>query len=371
MRFIGAVPFTVSALLLILLMSCQNSEPIRIGFVGGLSGRVADLGVSCRNGVQLAVEQRNAAGGINGQPVELVVMDDGQNPDTARRAVAELIGQGIELIVGPMTSSIAMAVIPQVNASKCILLSPTVTTTELNNKDDNFLRVISSTSDYASKSARYLYEKLGGRTAAVIYDISNRSYTESWLKDFRKAFTALGGRIVLARPFQSDKATVFQAPVQEMLSTKADTVVIVSNAVDSALICQQVRKLDPRKRIVMSEWASTERFTELAGTASEGVVVAQFLDRNDTSQRYRDFLSEYSARFGQDPGFAGVAGYDAAQIALDAYVYRKQGESLKTTIIAKGTFLGVQQQLTIDRFGDADRKTFVSVIRGSRYITVE
>lgn len=353
-----------------MLASCQKPEPVHIGFVGGLSGRVADLGVPGRNGVQLAVEQRNAAGGINGQLVELVVRDDEQNPETAKRVVGELIGQGIELIIGPMTSSMAMAVVPQINASGSILLSPTVTTVDLGGKDDNFLRVISNTTDYASKSARYQYEKLGVRTVAAIYDAGNRSYTENWLNGFSAVFSKLGGKVVLTRTFLSGKDTVFLPLVQELLSSKADSVLIISNAVDSALICQQVRKLDPHRRIALSEWASTERFMELAGSASEGVVVAQFLDRNDSSRRYLDFLAAYRARFKQEPGFAGVAGYDAAQVALEAFSTRKKGESLKNIIIGKGRYQGVQQQMTIDRFGDADRKTFTTVIRNGQYVTV-
>ena len=121
----------------------------------------------------------------------------------------------------------------------------------------------------------------------------------------------------------------------------------------------------------MAEWASTERFIELAGTAAEGVLVSQFLDRNDTSQRYRDFQSAYQARFKQAPGFAGMAGYDAALVALDAYTNRAKGDSVKSTIIARKSFQGVQQLLNIDRFGDADRRTFVTSIRSNKYITVE
>lgn len=371
MRITSICCLVFCVLFLTVLISCQKPEPIRIGFLAGLSGRVADLGVGGRNGAQLAVEQRNAAGGINGRSIELVVRDDEQNPETAKKVVGELIGQGVELIIGPMTSSIAMAIMPQINASKSILLSPTATTTELNGKDDNFLRVISSTTGYASKSARYQYEKLGSRTVAIIYDLGNRSYSESWLNDFRSTYSALGGKIVLVKPFYSGKDTVFQPLVRELLSTKADTVVIISNSLDSAMFCQQVRKLDPGRRIALSEWASTEHFLEMAGPAAEGVVVAQFLDRNDTSQRYRDFLAAYKARFHQEPGFAGAAGYDAALVALDAYSNRKQGKNLKKVIIGKGTFQGVQQQLTIDRFGDADRRTFVTVIRENKYITVE
>lgn len=371
MRLRSNVQLVICGVLMVLLTACQKNEPVRIGFMGGLSGRVADLGVAGRNGVQLALEQRNAAGGINGRMVELVVKDDEQNPETAKRVVGELIGQGTELIIGPMTSSMAMAVMPQLNASTSILLSPTVTTVDLLGKDDNFLRVIASTNDYASHNARYLYEKLGSRTVAVIYDIGNRSYSESWLNDFRGTLLSLGGKIVLTRTFSSGQDTVFQPLVRELLLSQADTVLIISNAVDSALICQQVRKLDPHKRIAMSEWASTERFTELAGTASEGVLVAQFLDRNDTTPRYRDFLAAYRARFKQEPGFAGLAGYDAAQVAFEAYAARKRGESLKKVIIGIGTFQGVQQPLALDRFGDADRKTFTTVILNGQYVTVK
>lgn len=354
-----------------LLASCQKQEPLRIGFIGGLTGKVADLGVSGRNGVQLAVEQRNAAGGINGRPVELVIMDDEQNPETAKRVAGELIGQKIELIIGPMTSSIAMAVMPQINASGSILLSPTATTTDLDDKDDNFLRVISSTTDYSTKSARYQYKKLGTRTVAVIYDIGNKSYTESWLNGFQAEFARLGGRIVFTRPFQSGKDTVFQPLVEELLTAKADMVLIISNAIDSALICQQVRKKTPKQRIAMAEWASTERFIELAGTTAEGVLVSQFLDRNDTSQRYRDFQSAYQARFKQASGFAAVAGYDAALVALDAYTNRASGDSVKNTILTRKSFQGVQQLLNIDRFGDADRKSFITTIHDNKYVTVE
>lgn len=356
---------------LVSLSACRKQEPIKIGFLGGLSGKVADLGVGGRNGALLAVEQRNAGGGINGRQIELVVRDDEQNPETAKKVMAELINQNIELIIGPMTSSMAMAVVPQINDSKSILLSPTVTTTDLVGKDDGFLRVISATTDYGSKSARYQYEKLGIRTIAAIYDIGNKSYTESWLNSFRSTFTALGGKIVLTKSFQSGKDTVFQSLAKELIASKADGVLVISNAVDSAMICQQLRALAPGQKIVMSEWASTERFMELAGSAAEGIVVAQFLDRNSASQQYKDFLAEFRARFKQEPGFAGVAGYDAALVALEAYANRKPGESLKNVIITRKSFQGVQQALNIDRFGDADRKTFITVIRDKQYITVE
>ncbi|MBV5350000.1 ABC transporter substrate-binding protein, partial [bacterium] len=156
-----------------------------------------------RNGAMLAIEQKNGTGGIKGQLVELVVKDDEQNPETARKVTAELLSHSIELIIGPMTSSIAVAVMPQINNSKTILLSPTVTTTDLTGKDDQFLRVMDDTRSYASKSAEYQYRKKGCRTVAVLYDQGNRAYTESWMDDFKREFEKLGGRILLVKRFTS------------------------------------------------------------------------------------------------------------------------------------------------------------------------
>ena len=150
--------------------SCGREEPIRIGFIAGLSGRVADLGVAGRNGVILAIDQKNAQGGIKGRNLELIVRDDQQNPDTAQRMVKELLDLKVDLIIGPMTSSMAMATVSLVNDSKIYMVSPTASTTALSNKDDHLLRVISSTNAYAIKSALYQFDNLGRRKAVVIYD---------------------------------------------------------------------------------------------------------------------------------------------------------------------------------------------------------
>jgi branched-chain amino acid transport system substrate-binding protein len=354
-----------------LICACSKPKPIKIGFVGGLTGRAADLGVDARNGTILAVEQRNSSGGIKGRPIELVIKDDGQVPETARKVLTELMDQGIECIIGPTTSSMAMTMVPLVNASKSILLAPTVTSANLSGKDDNFIRVTSDTTSYAGKSAKFQFEKLKHRKVAAIYDLNNSAFTESWFNEFSKTFEALGGKVILTKTFNSSDETVFTASVRRMVEAKPDVFLVLGNAVDSAMICQQIRRLDPKKPIVLSEWSATERFIELCGVAAEGIYVAQYVDRNDRSERFQAFLKAYWNRFGQDPGYAGVAGYDAATVAIEALAARESGQTLKDTIIRKKQFQCVQQILSIDQFGDADRKTFVSVIRNGRYLTQE
>ncbi len=355
----------------LLLAACTREEPVRVGFVGGLSGRVADLGVAGRNGVMLAIEQRNAAGGDNGRPIELIVRDDEQSPEAARKAAEALLSRKVDVIIGPMTSSMAVAMTPLIDGSQTVLLSPTVTTNALTGKDDNFFRVISGTREYANKNARYQFEKLNRRKIAAIYDLSNKAYAESWLQDFRTAFEELGGKVIEVKTFRSGNDVVFSGLARELLAAGPDGVLIITNAVDAALICQQVRNLAPRMPIAMSEWASTERFIKLGGKATEGVLVAQFLDRNNTSERYLAFLQAYRDRFGQDPGFAGLAAYDAALVALEGLSLRSPEETLKETLLRQKIFQGVQQPIEIDRFGDAYRKTFMTEIRDGNYVTLE
>lgn len=356
---------------LVLMLGCEQKEPLRIGFFAVLSGRGADLGVAGRNGVMLAVEERNAAGGIHGRRVDLLVRDASPDLEIGRQMLSELLQQRVGAVIGPMTSSVATAAVPLVNAAQIPLVSPTATTTALTGLDDYFLRVISDTTVYATRAAHFQAQRLGHRRGAVIYDLANRAYTESWLQDFRQEFSNWGGELVLERRFTSGEDETFSPMVADLLAVQPDFVLVLANSVDAAQIIQQVRKAKSLMPIVMSEWGSTERFVELAGSAAENVHVAQFLDRNDPSPRYQSFRQTYLRRFGQEPGFAGLAAYDAASVVFAALERQAAGESLKNALLGLGMFQGVQQPFGFDRFGDAERSTYLSIIRDGQYQTLE
>ncbi|WP_432821016.1 ABC transporter substrate-binding protein [Trichloromonas sp.] len=351
--------------------ACKPDPPIKLGFVGGLSGRVADLGVSGRNGVMLAIEQRNAAGGIHGRLVTLIVRDDEQDPEVAKYVMEKLLQEQVEAVIGPMTSSMAMAMVPLANEAKTLLVSPTANAAELTGLDDYYFRVVSDTRTNAERIARFQFDQLGHRTAVVMYDLANKAYAESWLNDFRTEFEKLGGTIRATCTFVSGADTPYYDMVWELLEHDPDFALVIANSVDAALICQQIRKTNDELPIALAEWAATERFIELAGSASNHIYVAHFIDRDDDSQQYQDFLAAYQQRFGQNPGFAGLAGYDAAQVVLEGLTRRSSGQSLKSTLLALGDFAGVQQRISFDRFGDTNRTAFFSVIRNGHYQALE
>ena len=356
----------------LLMMGCGSKDPIRIGFVGGTSGRVADLGISGRDAVQLAVEACNREGGINGRLVQLLIRNDEQNPDLARKAVKALIEQGVVAIVGPMTSDMGMAVVPILNEARMANVSPTVTTQKLSGLDDYFLRVSSTTREYAGKSARYHVKSGTMRRIAATYALSNRSFCENWLENFAAIFTKNSGEIIATIGFSTDQGRTLLDVARELLAAGPDGILIVANSMDSALLCQQIRKLDQTIPITLADWGATERLLELGGNAVEGVTVVQTFDRDSPAPRYQKFRRAYLDRYHREPGFPGVYSHDAIQVVLTALRDQKKNQSLKQTILAIKTFEGLQGAFSFDAFGDVKRgNASISIIRNRRFVVLE
>ena len=372
---LGRLGWSRAAVVLILSLvffSCKPSEPVRIGFLGGTSGRVADLGIAGRDGAQLAVEICNQSGGITGRKVQLVIKNDEQTPEIAERGVRELISEGVLAIVGPMTSAMAVTVVPIVNKARILLVSPTATTEELSGRNDFFFRVTSTTGVFASRNALYQIKAKRMRRVVAVYDLSNKSFTENWLKNFRHAFTEGGGEIVKTLTFKSGSDTKYLEIARELLAIRSDGVLIIANSMDSALLCQQIRKLDIHIPITLSDWGATERLLELGGKAVEGLTVVQTFDRNSTAPKYQEFRQNYIERFNREPGFAGVYAFDAANVVIEALKKRKDGQNLKETVLALRKFEGLQSPFSFNDFGDVRRPhVSISIVRDGQFVVME
>ncbi len=362
----------IAAALALSLLGCGRPEPVRIGFVGGTSGRVADLGIAGRDSVQLAIERCNQDGGINGRPVQLITRDDEQNPEKAVLVVKELIGQGVVAIIGPMTSSMGIVLAPVVNEAGVLLMSPTVTTEELSGKDDQFFRVSSTTREYATRSARYQLRSTAMRRMAAAYDLGNRSFTENWLNNFKRVFLEGGGQMIREVAFESGGDTNYLQIAKELLAAEPEGVLIVANSMDSAILCQQIRKVDAEIPITLADWGATERLIELGGRAVEGVTVVQTFDRNSSEPAYQSFRELYMQRFHREPGFPGVYSFDAVSVVLEALRKQQGGQSLKEVLLAQRDFKGLQNPFSFDAYGDVQRpQASISVVRNGDFAVLE
>lgn len=360
----------IGLLTVLWLAGCSEPQPLRIGFVGGLSGRVSDIGIAGRNGALLAVEHVNAEGGVGGRPVELLVRDDAQRPEMAWAAVDELLAARVALIVGPMTSAMANVVIPATQSAGVAVISPTVAGFAFSGRDDHFFRVVSTTREYAAASAEYLVRRQGRPRVAVILDSANEAFTADWVQHFRQALEAAGGAVVAEERFRASLDESLQEPVGRLLGARPDTLLIAAGAVDMARISLIVRRLDPHVTLLGTTWAASEELVAIGGRAVEGALLPQFFDRNDTTQRFTDFQVAYRERFGAAPGFAAVAAYDATRVGLAALAEAKRPGEVRHVLMGH-KFDGLQQRLSIDAWGDAQRDVFLTTVREGQFVLLE
>lgn len=350
-----------------LMSACGPQPPIVIGFVGGLTDRNADNGQAGQNGVILAVEQFNRNGGLAGRMVQLISHDDAQNPAAAERAARALVDAKVEAVVGPFTSGVAEVTVPILNRAGVFQISPTVTSMAFYGQDDHLFRLNPTTRDNARDYARVLVAR-GQRRVAVAYDLRNRSFTESWLKEFRLFLERSGARVVAAVPYDSQPDTRFDTVVADMLKARPDGLFFISGALDVARLAQQARQQAPQLPMGASEWAATEQLLELGGAVVEGLLIAQNYNHEDGSVRFRDFTEAYIKRFQHNPGYSSVSAYDATTVLLTALQQRRPGESLKAAVLRGGPYQGLQQTIAFDANGDAARRIFFTEVRGGSYV---
>lgn len=378
-RLHGSVAIRVWAwasawVLMVSLLSGCGQAPVHVGFLGGLTGSAADLGVGGRDGALLAVEHANARGGVGGRPVSLQVFDDGQQPERLASIWPSIEAAGLAAMVGPMTSSVAAHWLPMANQAQLLTVSPTVTSSRFSGADDHFFRVISSTREYASLSASHHLAAGQWRRYVLILDASNQAYTFSWAEHFEAAVRAQGGEVAAKAAYQreADPASTgaLDEALDKALAAAPEALVLVANAADTARLAQLLRQRGLTLPLLGAEWAATPQLLLAGGRAVEGLMLAQYMDRESQAPSYLRFETEFQGRYGRAPGFVEVAAYDAMQVVLAALAQQQRGEPLKTTLLRVRRFQGVQQDIVFDDHGDSQRALAITQVRNGRFMVV-
>lgn len=348
------------------LAGCRDRSEVRIGFIGGMSGSTADLGVDARRGVLLAVEEQNATGGLRGRTVVLHSKDVDQEDASARKAFLDLEAEGVAGIIGPLTSEMCVAVLPEVERGNTLVISPTASTPELGGKDDNFLRTYTPGDLQAWQVASFIDRQTDVRRLAILFDGRNRAHGVPYAAALKSGLEALGGEVSATIEFGQSGAFDYAATVQEALETKPDGLFILANSLDSAQFCQQLRKFGSTIPAFGSEWSSSSLITSYGGDSVEGFTFVQTVDLGDTDPRYQSFVDRFEARFGLPPGFAAILAFEATQILFEGI---EEGgiEGARDWILERQNFTTLQGSLRIDEFGDCYRSAYMVQVRNRKF----
>jgi branched-chain amino acid transport system substrate-binding protein len=361
-------------LILILLLcstACVKKDPIKIGFSGPLTGKFSDFGTSGRDGVAMAVEEINRHGGIRGRRVELLLSDDKNDAEAAFEGDKELVEEGVVAIIGHMTSSMSLAVADMMTQEKVILLSPTTSTSALEKKDDYFIRIVSTTAVETEDMARFVKSDLDINNIAFVMDESNLSYTESMYKSFKKQLGAMGGTVGERFLFHSGQINSFYGLSRRILDSKPDGVYIIANSQDSAMICQQIRKINKTIPLLLCSWAQTGDFVMYGGNAIEGVYFSHHFFPGQDDAVFNEFKKKFETRFNREPEFPAVYSYDCANVLFDALKEEKDVDKLKETIFKIKVFNGVGGSFEIDTYGDTRRNFTLLKVKNGEFIKIK
>ncbi|MGE4299512.1 MAG: ABC transporter substrate-binding protein [Desulfovibrionaceae bacterium] len=358
------------ALLALAAAGCQDRAPIRIGFSGQLSGAHADLGAVGRDGAILAVEQINAAGGVEGRPLELVVRDDQDTPDGARNADRELIASGVVAIIGHMTSGLTVAALPVTEQAGVVLLSPTASTTKLSGVKDLFFRVQPSIGASARELARHAVLQRNATRVAVLYDTDNAVYTNAFLGAFVNELRLQGGTIVGRSGFASSREPAFGTLLTTALAATPDTLLCIASAADTAAMARLVRAMPWHGPVYASGWAQTPALLEQGGEAVEGVMLTTHYDPNCRSAAFLAFKEAFTNRFGYGPSFAAAQAHDAVRV-LAAALAQTQGKAvgLPEALLAVHDLPCLMGPVSMDAYGDVMRPSYLLTVRHGAFVT--
>lgn len=332
---------------------------IKLGFSAGLSGLKSELGISGRNGAQLAVEEINRNGGVRGRKVELLVMDDKNNAETACVVDQKLAKQGVNIIIGHMVSSVAVDTVKNANENKILLISPTIATDELSHIDDNFIRVIASNKVQGYSLAKAVLRETTVRSIAIVYDENNASFARIIKENFEVQMKDSGASVVATASFKN--RSDFKNIISEVRESKAEGILLIASAIDAGMFCQQSRKQNLRLPVFSPMWTMTNDFIQAGGADAEGAYLISQVDLENEEATYVEFQKEYQERYGESPSFSSVLSYDAVRVAAVAIqeAGTDSSDQVKDAILRVGEFSGLQGHIKLDGFGDVKNSYYL------------
>jgi len=300
-----------------LVTTALAQETIKIGVIEPLTGSVAYNGLASLNGAKLAVERRNAAGGVLGRKIELVVEDGQCRPANSVNAAEKLIQRDkVVALQGAFCSSATAAVMPVAEKYKVPLLTGVSSKADLTEKGLQYFFRSAETDRLMSKTfSKILSEKL--QLKSVAYIGVNDDWGRGGVEDFSKDLEALGVKTVMKEYFDHG-ATDFYTLLTKLRASKADGVFVAAETQDGSILVKQFKELGLQTKIFgVGSWATAD-FIGLTGAASEGIYAAVPYASSLPGERNKAFVDLYADAFKEKPGKYGAAGYNAMNILMDA-----------------------------------------------------
>ncbi len=335
-------------------------DTILIGEVGSLTGSEATFGISARNGIEMALNEANASGGVRGKKLGVRVYDSQGKPEEAAQATTRLIAQDkVVLIIGEAASSVSMAMAEKAQAAGVPQITYTSTAPEVTQKGDYIFRVCFIDPFQGLVMAKFSRENLKLSQVSVLTD-NKSAYSIGLAKVFTEEFQKMGGKIAADESY-SKGDTDFRAQLTALKQAKPEAVFVPGYYTDVGLIARQARELGLQVPLLGGDGWESDKLFELGGSALNGSYFSSHYALDNPDPLLKEFAERYQKLYGGLPDSVAALAYDATKLAVDAMKRAPDlsGKALRDAIAATKDFPGVAGKITINAQRDAVKQAVV------------
>lgn len=362
--------FGILTILAIVIAGCGGGgrqDEILIGEFGSLTGTTATFGQSTHNGVMLAVEETNGAGGVLGKNIKLLTEDDQSKPEEAATAVIKLITRdNVKAIIGEVASSRSLAAAPICQDNKVPMVSPGSTNPAVTQKGDYIFRVCYIDPFQGEVLAKFALNSLGLKRVAILKDVKN-DYSVGLAQFFEETFRNLGGNIIATQAY-SEGDSDFKAQLTALKAANPEAVFIPGYYTEAALIVKQARELNMTMPLLGGDGWDSSKLLEIGGEALNGTYFSTHYAADDTNAIVRNFATRFAAKYNGVPDAMAALGYDAALILFDAIkrAASTDGAAIRDALAATRNFIGVTGRISIDENRNALKSAVIMAIQDDK-----
>src|SRR4051812_5439798 len=340
--------------------SSSKSDQIVVGHYASMTGAEATFGQSTDNGIRMAVDEINAAGGAMGKKFQVITYDDKSDAREAATAVTRLVtNDRVTAVVGEVASKLSLEGAPICQQNGVPMITPSSTNPKVTEVGDMIFRVCFIDPFQGFVCAKFARENLKAQKAAILYDQS-QTYSVGLQAEFEKSFVKLGGQITTKAAYQKGEQD-FTSLLTSIRSTKPDIIFLPGYYNDVGTIASQARKIGITVPLLGGDGWESPVLAKVAGDAINGCFYSNHYSPQDPSPKVQEFIQKYKKLYGNTPDSMAALGYDATQILRDAInrAGSLSGTSIAAQLAKTKDFDGVTGKITIDEHRNAVKSAVI------------
>ncbi|MFP4393826.1 MAG: ABC transporter substrate-binding protein [Anaerolineales bacterium] len=346
----------------------ETGEPIRIAMLAAMSGDVKTFGEGTKRGVEMAINEWNAQGGVLGREVEFIIGDTKCDAQEAANVANKVINQdNVNYIVGAVCSSASIPISEIANSAGVVQISPPSTNPQVTINEDGsnkeyIFRACFLDPFQGEVDAVFAMEELGAQTSAVLYDVGN-DYVKGLAEYYKASFEELGGEVPVFEAYTKED-TDFSALLTKVAEADADVLFLPDYYNKVNVIAKQAKEKGIGAIMLGADgWDSPDLDLE----AVDGAYFSNHYSPYDPRPIVQDFVSAFQEEYDMDPDFTAVLAYDATNVLLQAI----EDAGVNDPAVVKDTlaaieFEGIAGDIRFDEYGDPIKKAAISHITGGQ-----